>query len=76
MFLASDCADVSEGPYQVRLRTHSHLTEVDGEDGMRARALGVHLCAGCGSGQSAQLQTLQKLRRERTVIDRDVHIVL
>lgn len=50
----------------MRLRAHSHLAEVDGEDGMRARALGVHLCAGCGAGQSAQLQTLQELKRENT----------
>lgn len=51
------------GPYQLWLRTHSHLAEVDGEDGMRAGALGVHLRAGGGAGQSAQLQTLQELRR-------------
>lgn len=62
------------GPYQLWLRTHSHLAEVDGEDGMRAGALGVHLCAGGGAGQSAQLQTLQELwRTYRCECDRNIY---
>lgn len=50
------------------LRADSHLAEVDGEDGMRAGALGVHLRAGGGAGKSAQLQTLQQLRRKHAVL--------
>ncbi len=58
------CVDV---PY-LWLRADSHLAEVDGEDGMRAGALGIHLCAGGGAGKSAQLQTLQQLRSKHTVL--------
>lgn len=50
------------------LRADSHLAEVDGEDGMRAGALGVHLRAGGGAGKSAQLQTLQQLRSKHIVL--------
>lgn len=45
----------------------SHLTEMDGEDGVRAGALSVHLCAGCCPGQSAEFQTLQQLQDTRNV---------
>lgn len=41
-----------------------HLAEVDGEDGVGARALDVHLGAGCGARQSAELQTLHHLPGE------------
>lgn len=37
---------------------------MDGEDGMGARALDIHLGAGRGTGQSTQLQTLHHLYRE------------
>lgn len=47
--------------HHLKLLAHSHLTEVDGEDGVRAGALSIHLGAGCGPGQSAELQTLQQL---------------
>lgn len=47
--------------HHLRLLVHSHLTEVDGEDGVRAGALSIHLGAGCGPGQSTELQTLQQL---------------
>lgn len=40
------------------------MAQVDGEDGMGARALDVHLGAGCSTGQSTQLQTLHHLYRE------------
>lgn len=48
-------------PHQLRLLAHSHLTEVDGEDGVRSGALSVHLGAGRGPRQSAELQALQQL---------------
>lgn len=51
------------------LRAHSHLTEVDGEDGVRAGALSIHLGAGCGPGQSTELQTLQQLQGTPDVED-------
>lgn len=47
--------------HHLRLLADSHLTQVDGEDGVRAGALGIHLGAGCCAGQSAKLQTLQQL---------------
>lgn len=43
----------------------SHLAQVDGEDGMGAWTLDVHLGAGGGARQSAQLQTLNHLLEER-----------
>lgn len=51
------------------LRTQSHLAQVDGEDGVRTGALGVHLSAGRGAGQSAEFQTLEELREHRTQDD-------
>lgn len=48
--------------HHLKLLANSHLTQVDGENGVRAGALGVHLGAGCCAGQSAELQTLQQLR--------------
>lgn len=41
------------------------LTQVDGEDGVGARALDVHLGAGGGARQSAELQALHHLQGER-----------
>lgn len=58
---------VKESLYQLGLRTHSHLAEVDGEDGMRAGALGVHLCAGGGPGQGAEFQALEELKTQSWV---------
>lgn len=52
--------------HHLTLLAHPHLTEVDGEDGVRAGALGVHLGAGCGPGQSTELQTLQQLQHTHT----------
>lgn len=49
------------------LLAHSHLTEMDGEDGVRSGALSIHLGAGCGPGQSTELQALQQLRNTRNV---------
>lgn len=49
------------------LLAHSHLTEVDGKDGVRAGACGVHLSAGGGAGQSAELQALQQLQHTHTL---------
>lgn len=48
--------------HHLQLLAHSHLTEVDGEDGVRAGALSVHLGAGRGPGQSTEFQTLQQLQ--------------
>lgn len=48
--------------HQLRLLADSHLTQVDGEDGVRTGALCVHLGAGCRTWQSAKLQTLQQLQ--------------
>ena len=52
--------------HHLQLLADPHLTEVDGEDGVRAGALGVHLGAGCGAGQGAELQTLQQLQQTQT----------
>lgn len=41
----------------------SLLLDVQGEDGVAARALGVHLCARRGAGQGPLPQTLQRLLR-------------
>lgn len=41
----------------------SLLLDVQGEDCVAARALGVHLCARCGAGQGPLPQTLQRLLR-------------
>lgn len=48
-------------PHHLWLLAHSHLTEVDGEDGVRSGALSIHLGAGGGPRQSAELQALQQL---------------
>ena len=40
----------------------AHLAQVDGEDGVRARTLGIHIGTRSRTGQSAQLQTLDHLR--------------
>lgn len=42
--------------------TDANLAQVDGEDGMGAWALDIHLSAGGGAGQSAQFETLQHLK--------------
>lgn len=42
--------------------TNTHLADVNGEDGVRSRALYIHLSAGSGAGESAQLQTLDHLQ--------------
>ena len=44
--------------------TDADLAQVDGEDGVRARALHVHLSAGGGATQSPELQTLHHLRQK------------
>lgn len=36
-------------PHQVRLGTHAHLAQVNGEDGVGSGTLNVHLGAGRGS---------------------------
>lgn len=52
--------------HHLRLLAHSHLTEVDGEDGVWAGALSIHLGAGCGPGESTKFQTLQQLQSRHT----------
>lgn len=51
--------------HSICLGTHSGLTHVNGKDGVWTRALYVHLGAGRGARESAQLQTLHHLQRGR-----------
>lgn len=63
MILLHSAQALQTPTHHLQLLTDPHLTEVDGEDSVRAGALGIHLGAGCGAGQSAKLQTLQQLQR-------------
>lgn len=47
--------------YVIIRAADSNLAQVNGEDGVGARTLHVHLGAGGGARQSAQFQTLQHL---------------
>lgn len=49
--------------------TDANLAQVDGEDGMGAWALDIHLSAGSGAGESAQLQTLDHLQHVGKAVD-------
>lgn len=51
--------------YVVISGAHSNLAEVDGEDGVGAWTLYVHLSTGGGARQSTQLQTLDHLLEKR-----------
>lgn len=56
------------GTYVFSGCTNTHLADVNGEDGVRPRALYIHLSAGSGAGESAQLQTLDHLQHMGKVV--------
>lgn len=55
-------------PYVVVRGADADLAQVDGEDGVRAGALDIHLGAGCGAGQGSHLQALHHL--EKRIIEK------
>ena len=56
-------SDTPRAAHQVGPGAQAHLAHVDGEDGVGAGALHVHLGAGRGARQGALLQALDQLRR-------------
>lgn len=57
----------SKDTYSVKCRTDSGLTQVNGKDSVRPRALNVHLSTGSGSRQSPQLQALHHLEDRQEI---------